>query len=475
LHVQVQALRRASRGVENAAVAHRSTGTAFLLPTLVVSLLAAALAVGGVVSYRSSQTSARAGLRARLQDRAFALAAAGRRPQRRGVQTLQTIVDDLGLDEGGARFADPEGRVLASSSWIQIGTVAPLPRFDPETGGSAEQELQGPDGAELEVCVPVPAPTLAGRPEAAPWNPGGPQPWSAKGRPAWDRGEVPEPLPNTFACAAMPLSAGLVGVTTARLVLLVSLLAAVGLLALAMLALRATRREAELGLRLERRQRLASLGELAALLAHEIRTPLAALRGFAQILDERAPDEPRLRDPADRIVSETDRLGRLVDELLSYARPAPPSFADIDVAALTRETAERMARQAAALDVRLLCEAVDPVRLRADPSRLEQVLSNLVRNAVEHSPTGATVLLRVEAERGQVRLSVADRGPGIDPAVRPRIFEPFFTTRAEGTGLGLAVCRRIADEHEGVLSVSERAGGGSEFTLSLPATGAEPE
>jgi two-component system sensor histidine kinase HydH len=245
------------------------------------------------------------------------------------------------------------------------------------------------------------------------------------------------------------------------------------LFVLALVLLRANRREARHSIEMERRQRLASLGQLAAILAHEIRTPVAAVRGYAQLLLERVEgDGQRLRDPAERIVADTSRLGRLVDDLLAYARPNPPRFASVDLGELARSAAERLGPEARAADVRIITDTPEPARVEADRDRISQALDNMVVNALRFSPAGEAVVIRTEVGRAEVRLEVADRGPGVEPERRQAIFEPFHTTRASGTGLGLAVAQRIADEHQGAIEVLDRRDGGAVFRLTLPLTAA---
>ena len=418
-------------------------GRGLLLLFSLVVLLAAALVGGSISSYRSQQANAKAAVVARLQERAWTLLSATRGPGRRTSGALAQLLAARPAGPGYVHFMDDQGVVLASTRAGAVGQAMDRPAL-PETGPEhpVQRWVETTEGPGVEV-------------------------W-AQSRPRGPGARLHAAHAITI-CVGTPLAGQLSGLEHERVHLAVSVVGAVLLLALAVVSLRAARRAAELGAAMQREQRLASLGELAAIVAHEIRTPVAAARGYAQVLLERLPaDEPRGRAPAEQIVVETDRLAALVDDLLGYARPNPPTFTDFDLAALARETAERHVTLAHGREVRLLCEADAPVPVRADRERLRQALGNLMLNAVQLSPASETVVVRACGERRWARVEVADRGPGVPEADRQRIFEPFFTTRAAGTGLGLAVSRRVADEHGGTLDVQPREGGGSVFALRVP-------
>jgi signal transduction histidine kinase len=197
-------------------------------------------------------------------------------------------------------------------------------------------------------------------------------------------------------------------------------------------------------------ERLAMLGRLAAGLAHEIRNPLGSISGSAEMLRE----APGLGDDDKRLLNiisgEAARLNNLVSDMMDLARPRKPEPEDVDVAALAREVVALAARseRSGAGDVGVRYAGPDaPVFARCDGAQMRQVVWNLVRNAVQASAAGKAVVVRVEEDGERIRLSVSDEGPGIDADAAANIFDAFYTTRSHGAGIGLAVVRRIIDDH----------------------------
>jgi two-component system sensor histidine kinase HydH len=223
----------------------------------------------------------------------------------------------------------------------------------------------------------------------------------------------------------------------------------------------------------ERQRQLASLGEMAAVLAHELRNPLAALKGHAQLLVEQLAEGSRQRDKAGRVVSEAERLEALSEDLLSFVRTTVIEPQSTDPAELLRQCASAI--DEARIDVVTEDESGKaPARWRLDPARMHQVLCNLLRNAVEASPPGGRVLAGVRTEKDDLIFYVRDFGKGIQVQQLEKIFEPFYTTRARGTGLGLPIARRLVVLHGGTLSASNAPEGGALFTVRLPAAGGSP-
>ena len=213
--------------------------------------------------------------------------------------------------------------------------------------------------------------------------------------------------------------------------------------------------------------------------SHELRTPAALIRANAEVLQREGLVAEEGRPLVEDVIAEADRLGGLVGDLLQLAAwdemrmdvvPVP-----LDAATLASDTVRGATALAAERGVRLEVDAAAPAPAMADRDRLIQLLLILVDNAVDHSPRGATVTVRVARAGGSVNLRVDDQGPGIPEQERERIFEPFTrlkgTTRhgSGGTGLGLAIARRIADAMGGTIRAESPAGGGARFSVTLPA------
>jgi signal transduction histidine kinase len=213
---------------------------------------------------------------------------------------------------------------------------------------------------------------------------------------------------------------------------------------------------------------LAKLGELAAIVAHEVRNPLAGLRGSLQVLASRMPAEAREREVLSAMVERIDVLADRVHDILLFAAARNAHLRPVSLGPLIRDVAAGAAA-AASSRVTVTVGEVDDVVV-ADPEMLRELLLNLVMNACQASllTDARPVEIAVVAARGQCRVDVLDRGPGIDPTVRPRLFEPFYTTKHGGTGLGLAIVRRLADLQNLDVNLEDRDGGGAHASVTLP-------
>ena len=224
-------------------------------------------------------------------------------------------------------------------------------------------------------------------------------------------------------------------------------------------------------LRAQEAERLAVLGRIAAGLAHEIRNPLGSIRGSIEMLRESASFSEDDRHLCDIIQREAARLNNLVGDMMDLAKPRSPREEAADVAALAREVVALAARAERGSDVSVIYEGpAGGVRARCDGAQMRQVVWNLVRNAVQASAAGTTVTVRVEPGDQEMVLSVDDHGPGIPGDDQKRIFDAFYTTRSHGAGIGLAVVKRIIDDHAPMgarIAVESPEGGGASFQVTL--------
>ena len=227
---------------------------------------------------------------------------------------------------------------------------------------------------------------------------------------------------------------------------------------------------------LERQEKLASLGMLAAGVAHEIRNPLTAIKAWLYMQQKHLkPGTPEHEDAA-LIGGEISRLERIVKDFLQFARPSEPAFAVVAAGQPLREVQELMQPQLAKSKIKLELEHVAPVEVRVDPEQIKQVLINLVQNAAESIGKEGTVWLRARLDSKRLNdhpndvviLEVADTGKGIPPEAEKRLFDPFFTTKANGTGLGLPIAARIVEKNHGALQYQNQPGAGATFGIILP-------
>lgn len=251
--------------------------------------------------------------------------------------------------------------------------------------------------------------------------------------------------------------------------------------------------------RMKERDRLAALGSMAAGLAHEVKNPLGAIKGAAQLLEEVTTDGAPTNDPTVKeflgiILEETDRLNRVVGSFLDYARPHAGNPVPLDINGAVRRSVQILNSQKTDDLVDLRLELAEPLpRASIDPEKLRQVLMNLVQNAIQamngrgrvtiatssrRAPRAAWITSPPSGNSGRlppddaevVEISVADTGPGISQKVLKNLFVPFFTTKEQGTGLGLAISQSIVQNAGGSIQVQSQQGSGTKFTITLPAS-----
>jgi two-component system sensor histidine kinase HydH len=438
-----------------------------LLATVVV--LSLGLIAVTLLNYRTAVQVAEETLRNRGVGISLELAAEARSRGDRDAAALQGLVGEQHRREVAfLAVMNRDGTVLAHSNPRLVGTRIedPALRSVSETGQLTGRMVTLGTGEEVyELTVPfhVPPPGLGGLLDTR-------QPRYRVLRLALHTAPARQIVHHTL------IQVALVGV----MVLV--------LLGLSGWQIRTLRRYLRLQAEAARHERLAALGGMAAVLAHEIRNPLGAIKGLAQFLGEKRADDSAQTEMTQAIVSETTRLERLVNDLLMYAQPRPPERVPVDLPATLRETIALTRPSADAAGVGIRLEAQERVeRVLGDHEQLKQLFSNLFLNAVQAMQGGGILTIRVRGrdsgardgttrwedpprtpERGWVEVSIEDTGAGIPEADLPRIFDPFYTTRTRGTGLGLAICRQIAETHQGTIRVVRTGPTGTAIAVTLP-------
>ena len=423
----------------------RRTGLYALLALIVG--VAAALVVTSALAYRRAREVE--GMLGRAQAEALLRSLAP--SLRRGVDdgALARLLDERRGD--GLRYVGvigPGGEIVAEAgASLEPASLRPPPPGGPVAAG---RRL----GGRWRVYTPLPP-----RPPGGPLGPDGGPPGAG---PPGGR-----PLP---AVIEVEVSVGPALRRDATRTLAVGLASALVLLGVAVVLARWVRHRERLEARVAHARRLAALGEMSAVLAHEIRNPLASLKGHAQLLVESLTDAPgaasttaRDRAKAERVVDEAIRLERLTNDLLEFARTGRIERVACDPRAVLTAAAARAPER-----VTIVADGA-PASWSLDAGRMTQALANLIGNALEAAP-GEPVTATVAVERGALVYRIRDRGPGLPDGVG-RLLEPFHTTRAKGVGLGLTVARRLVELHGGALDGRSHPDGGAEFTVTIPGGG----
>lgn len=222
---------------------------------------------------------------------------------------------------------------------------------------------------------------------------------------------------------------------------------------------------------LRRADRLTALGELSAGMAHEIRNPLGSIRGTAEILRDAFPPEDRYAEFTKILVSEVDRLNKVLEDFLHFARSEESERNEFKPAHVLSEVLQLTRQQANKNKIDIVWDETDLPDAVGDAGQFKQVFLNLVLNALQALPVGGQLWITSEVSAERVVLRFRDNGPGIPEADLDKIFNPFFTTKHDGTGLGLAITHRIVLNHCGQIRVANHPAGGAEFTLTLQRAG----
>jgi len=225
---------------------------------------------------------------------------------------------------------------------------------------------------------------------------------------------------------------------------------------------------------MERADRLASIGEMATGIAHEIKNPLAGISGAISVLaDDFEADDPR-KEVIGQVLDQIARLNKTATDLLYFGKPGKPEFTFVDINALVKDTLFFIAQHPEARNIHRVKELTrDLPPAWADAKQIQQVLFNIIINAIQAMEEGGTLSVMTELvsrdERDFLRIQIQDTGTGIAAEQLGKIFAPFHTTKNQGTGLGLPICRQLIDQHGGRIEVDSRLGDGTLFTIELPA------
>jgi len=225
-------------------------------------------------------------------------------------------------------------------------------------------------------------------------------------------------------------------------------------------------------LQLERTHKLSMVGQLAAGVAHEIKNPLASIKGAVEILVDKstpAEDKTEFKDIA---VKEIKRVDSTIGEFLDFARPKELKFEKVDMGSLVNAAARQLETQLEKSNIRIKTDLEDKIYISGDYEKIHQVLLNLILNAADALNHGGSIEINLKRMGDKsICLGVRDNGSGIEDAELQKVFDPFYTTKSSGTGLGLAVVKSIIEKHNGSIEIKSRLGEGTELNINLPVFG----
>jgi signal transduction histidine kinase len=223
--------------------------------------------------------------------------------------------------------------------------------------------------------------------------------------------------------------------------------------------------------RLREQEALAKLGEMAAVIAHEVKNPLAGIRGAIQVFGGRMVKDESTTHILEEIVVRIDALDRMMKDLLLFARPPKPRWSAVDLVPLVQTTASLLSEDPALRDVEVAVEGASPP-VQADADMLRVVFQNLLINSAHAMQGKGRIRVALGAVDQGCEIAVVDGGPGIPPDIREKIFTPFFTTKARGSGLGLPTVKRLVEAHDGQIVVDCPPAGGTTVRIRLPMSAA---
>lgn len=233
--------------------------------------------------------------------------------------------------------------------------------------------------------------------------------------------------------------------------------------------LRSRKRAEEMRIQLERSQKLSLVGQIAAGMAHEIKNPLASVKGAVEILTDESTRAAEREEFRKIIFKEIRRMNGSITDFLEFAKPSEPKFSRVNLAVVVRSSIRQVQTQAHKREIIISNDIEDPIFVNCDEEKFHQVLLNLLINAIDASADGSEVAVSVrQEEESLAQVEVSDSGTGIEQDHLPHVFEPFFTTKSSGTGLGLAIAINIIQRHGGDITLDNRAQGGVTATIKLP-------
>ncbi len=230
----------------------------------------------------------------------------------------------------------------------------------------------------------------------------------------------------------------------------------------------ARQKQQEAELQVERSQKLSLVGQIAAGVAHEIKNPLASIKGAADILTDEKTSLEDMREFRDILDSEVKRIDATVSEFLAFARPKETKREPVNFSEIVQASVKQLSTQARQQELTIESNLTGNIVVNGDISKLRQMVLNLLINAIQASQSGNVVTISLSVEKKSAKLQIIDTGTGIKEEDLKRAYEPFFTTKASGTGLGLAIVKSIVDNHDGTITIESKEHEGTTVTVIIP-------
>jgi two-component system sensor histidine kinase HydH len=232
------------------------------------------------------------------------------------------------------------------------------------------------------------------------------------------------------------------------------------------------RKQEQTQLQLERSQKLSMVGRMAASVAHEIKNPLASIKGAVEILKDKATSDSDKDEFAGIVSKEIKRIDRTIGEFLEFARPRETKLEKLNLSDVLRSSVKQAETQATKNKIQIRSDIENDLVINGDAEKIHQVVLNLLLNSIEASESGSNIevaLARNKTDDVGVKLVISDHGKGIEESELEKVFEPFYTTKSSGSGLGLAVVKSIVENHQGKIRLESKLGQGTTVTITLPA------